>query len=325
MVMQMDSPLPALPAPPLVPKGPVLVFGGPYSNLEATRAVRSAAKRFGIPPERVVCTGDVVAYCADPAETLDLVRKSGIHVIMGNCEESLAAGSADCGCGFAPGSACDRLSAAWFAHADRQLDREARVWMSGLPRQLVLEIAGRRLCVVHGGVTSINRFLFASSAAAEKAGELETANCDGIIAGHCGLPFTQLIGGRLWHNPGAVGLPANDGSPRTWFSVLVPTGHGIRVEHHPLHYDFAAAAARMRRVGLPEGYAEALIAGLWPSCDVLPSKELSERGTPLLAGQVEWSGRRTTLERPASVQVRYLWPTSPEVVQNLQSERAPCT
>lgn len=310
MVMLMDSPLPAPPAPLLVPKGPVLVFGGPYGNLEATRAVLSQADRLGIPPERVICTGDVVAYSGDPAETVDLVREAGIHVIMGNCEESLAAGAEDCGCGFAPGSSCDRLSAAWFAHADRQLDREARLWMAGMPRQLYLELAGYRLCVVHGGVTSINRFLFASSAAADKVAEMDAANCDGIIAGHCGIPFTQVIGARLWHNPGAVGLPANDDTPRTWFSVLAPTGHGIRVEHHPLHYDFAAAAGRMRRAGLPEGYAEALIAGLWPSCDVLPSRELSERGVPLVAGQVEWSGEaaRESKSRGPGAKTQQLWP-----------------
>ena len=47
--------------------GPVLVFGGPYSNLEATRAVLDAAARRGIPGRRILCTGDVVAYAAEPA------------------------------------------------------------------------------------------------------------------------------------------------------------------------------------------------------------------------------------------------------------------
>ena len=42
--------------------GPLLVFGGPYSNLQATRAVLDEAARRGIPAERVICTGDVVAY-----------------------------------------------------------------------------------------------------------------------------------------------------------------------------------------------------------------------------------------------------------------------
>ena len=90
--------------------GPVLLFGGPYSNLKAARAVLAEAARRQIPPERIVCTGDLVAYGADAKATIDLIRRSGIHLVMGNCEESLSAGAGDCGCGFAPGSSCDQLS-----------------------------------------------------------------------------------------------------------------------------------------------------------------------------------------------------------------------
>src|SRR5690349_7837516 len=102
--------------------GPVLFFGGPYSNLEATEALLRAAPRLDIPPARMVCTGDVVAYGADAQATVDLVRAAGIRTVMGNCEESLGAGAADCGCGYAEGSACQLLSVAWYAHADRCLD-----------------------------------------------------------------------------------------------------------------------------------------------------------------------------------------------------------
>src|SRR5918912_1262126 len=90
--------------------GPVLVFGGPYSNLQATAAVLAEAGRRGIPPERIVCTGDVVAYGAAARETVALVRRAGIRVVRGNCEESLGQSGPDCGCGFAPGSACDLLT-----------------------------------------------------------------------------------------------------------------------------------------------------------------------------------------------------------------------
>jgi predicted phosphodiesterase len=322
--MDQALPMPPASAPLLSPDGAVLVFGGPYSNLEATRAMLSVAERIGIPPDNIICTGDVVAYCADPAETVHLVREAGIHVIMGNCEESLAAGADDCGCGFTPGSSCDRLAAAWYAHADRQLEQDARSWMAGLLRRLDIEIAGRRLCVVHGGVTSINRFLFASSPTEEKVEELNAAACDGIIGGHCGLPFTQVIGGRLWHNAGAIGMPANDGSPRAWFSMLAPSDNGIRIEHRALSYDFAAAAEKMRRAGLPEGYANALVTGIWPNSDVLPSKELGETGLPLRAGTVQWCCRapaRSSFSRQLSVQVVHLWPRDAEASQTPTGNR----
>ncbi len=264
--------------------GPAIVFGGPYGNLEATRALLEEAERLGVPGERMVCTGDVVAYGADPAATVELVRRSGARVVLGNCEESLAARSGDCGCGFAPGSACDKLAAAWFAHADRTLDADARAWMASLPRRIDLAVDGRRLAVVHGGVTLINRFLFASTAPLIKAAELARSGVDGIIGGHCGLPFTQIIRGKLWHNAGAIGMPANDGTRRVWFSLLIPQASGLRIEHRALAYDHAAAARKMRAAGLPEEYALALGTGLWPSCDVLPYREIRERGVPLQEG-----------------------------------------
>src|SRR5262249_13465921 len=121
--------------------GPLMVFGGPYSNLEATRAVLGEAARLAIPADRIICTGDVVAYGADPVATVELVRDSVRHVVMGNCEQSIAADSADCGCGFPIGSTCERLSAAWFAHATRELNADARAWMADLPEPLTLKSA----------------------------------------------------------------------------------------------------------------------------------------------------------------------------------------
>ena len=89
---------------------PLFVFGGPYSNLAATRRVLQIARERGFDAGDTVCTGDIIAYCAHPSETLDAVRAASIHVVMGNCEESLGEQLDDCGCGFEEGSACDVLS-----------------------------------------------------------------------------------------------------------------------------------------------------------------------------------------------------------------------
>lgn len=270
---------------------PLLSFGGPYGNLEATSAVLREAKRLGIPDRRVICTGDVVAYCVDPVATVELVRRTGIRVVMGNCEESLGFEAGDCGCGFAEGSECDLLSAAWYAYAARELDSDARAWMRSLPRSIDISLGGRRLKAVHGSPSEINRFVFASTPPVAKAQELEFADCDGIIAGHCGLPFTQIIGHRLWHNPGAVGMPANDGTPRVWFSVLTPRSDGVLVEHRSLDYDHEAAAAKIRRAKLPEAYARALATGRWPSCEILPEEERAASGKPIEPEATLWSQR----------------------------------
>lgn len=269
---------------------PLLVMGGPYSNLQATEALLAEAARRGIPGGRILCTGDVVAYAADAAACCDLLMASGARVLMGNCEENLAAGALDCGCGFAEDTACDLLSRAWYAHALRQVTPHHRAWMGGLPRRLHLDLPdGRRLAVLHGGAGEISRFLFASTAEAELQAELEATRCDGVIAGHCGIPFARrLAGGGLWLNAGAIGMPANDGTPRVWFALLTPGPRELGIEILPLAYDHAAAAAAMRRARLPEGYAAGLESGLWPSCDVLPPAELAARGQALTPRRLAW-------------------------------------
>ncbi len=273
----------------LVADGPLLVFGGPYSNLQATRAVLTEATRRGIPPGRVICTGDVVAYGADAAACCDLVMASGIWVIAGNCEENLAEGALDCGCGFEEGTACDLLSRAWYAHADRQVAAAHRAWMAGLPQRLMVILPdGRRLAVLHGGASDISRFIFASTPPAELAAEIAATGCDGVIAGHCGIPFVRQVGPGVWINAGAIGMPADDGTPRIWFAVLTPGEAGLSVEILPLEYDHAAAAAAMRTAGLPEGYAAALGSGIWPSCDVLPPAERARRGEKLMPVGLVW-------------------------------------
>lgn len=288
--------------------GPALIFGGPYSNLQATRALLHEAARFGIRAEHIVCTGDLAAYCGDPAATLALVRESGITVVQGNCDEQLGVSADNCGCGFSEGSACERLSDAWYSYADRHISAADRHWLRGLPYRIDLLIGGRRLAVVHGSLSSINQFIFATTPTDVKRRELDLAGCDGIVGGHCGLPFTELIDGRLWHNPGVIGMPANDGTPRVWYSLLIPEPSGLRIEHRALAYDHRTAARTMERENLPHGYADALSSGVWPNCDVLPARERMSQGHALSPASVSWAN---TIENPSSshrTETTLLWP-----------------
>ena len=268
--------------------GPVLVFGGSYSNLEATLALQREAVRLGIGPDNIICTGDVVAYCADPLATVAAIRDWGVPVIMGNCEELLGWSKDDCGCGFEEGTACEQLSIDWYSYANRALGAEDRAWMRSLPRRLDVAIGKRRLAVVHGSVDSINQFVFASTPWPDKERQIAKSGCDGVIGGHSGIPFSHAAGGGLWHNSGAFGMPANDGTSRVWYSLFVPNGDDIEIRLMSLQYDAGATARKMRERGLPAGYAEALETGLWPSCDVLPAAELAGRGDALAPDGLLW-------------------------------------
>jgi pyruvate-formate lyase-activating enzyme/predicted phosphodiesterase len=264
--------------------GRILVFGGCYSNLQATEALFKAAARLGIDPVNMFCTGDIVAYGADAAATLRLVRDSGVASIAGNCETRLAAEAEDCGCGFAPGSACDVLAADWYAHARAQMTREDRDYMAGLPEQLRIMLDGVAIRLLHGNAERQNAFLFGSASDLEFSRQLTLSGCEAVFAGHAGLPFTRRVPAGLWHNAGSIGLPANDGTPRGWFSLVEVRAGALCVERVALDYDFRGAAGAMRAAGLPEVYAATLETGIWPSHDVLPAAERLRTGVPVEAG-----------------------------------------
>ena len=260
--------------------GPILVFGGPYSNLRATEALRREADRLGIPATNVICTGDVVAYAAEPEETVAAIRDWGCHVIAGNCEEQLGAGAADCGCGFEEGTACDLLAKGWYPFANARVSEASRTWMRGLPKFARFVLGGRTCLVLHGGTETINRFIFGSQGDVIR-NEFARAQCDVVIAGHAGIPFAHRVGGKLWFNPGVIGMPANDGTTDAWYGLITPTAATIDFALKRLAYDHAGAAASMRRWAHVDGYARTLVTGLWPSLDVLPDAEQAETGKKL--------------------------------------------
>ena len=272
--------------------GPVLCFGGPYSNAQATEAMLAEALGRGIPSERVICTGDVVAYGGDAQACVDVVRSAGIHVVMGNCEESLGFNAADCNCGFEKDSDCAAWSEDWFTHAAAVLDEGALAWMRGLPRQLRFTLGDRRFAVIHGGDQNISEYVFASTAIAAKADIIDRLNVDAVIGGHSGLPFTQVLGERLWHNPGAIGMPANDATPRGWYSILTGAEDGIDIALYGLDYDHHAAARAIRAHTPDLPYAQTLEDGLWPNMAVLPEAERGRRGLALKPAPVRWQKTR---------------------------------
>jgi len=148
---------------------------------------------------------------------------------------------------------------------------------------LTFQLGSQRFSCVHGGVESINKFLFASTPDAEKAAELSllSQGIDGLITGHCGLPFGQMIEGRAWLNAGVIGLPANDGTANGWYLVIDHVDNRIKCEWHRLSYPSEQTRQTMLDAGLVNGYADTLISGLWPSEDILPVEEKKNRGKAL--------------------------------------------
>jgi predicted phosphodiesterase len=268
----------------------LLVFGGPYSNVRAVAALRVEAERRRIAATNVICTGDVVAYCAEPEETVAAIRDWGCAVVAGNCETQLADDAADCGCGFEDGTVCNVLAKDWYSYARQRVSAGSCAWMATLPQSITVEVGGLGVHVLHGGTMANNRFVFGSDTAAIDE-ELARADADIVVGGHAGLPFVVKRPGGVWFNPGVIGMPANDGTFEVWYGLVEPGRDGVTLSTHRLRYNHGGAAAAMRRAGYADPYAAALETGLWPSLDVLPPAERAATGRALPALSITVSAR----------------------------------
>lgn len=262
-------------------RGRLLLFGGPYSNFQALSALRAMAEREGIPPHNCICTGDVVGYCAQPAECIALMQEWGAHCIAGNVEEQMRAGADNCGCDFREGGRCDLFSQQWYAYAQRAMNESGIRWMDGLPRMLTFRYAMKSFAVVHGSFFETAEYIFHSTPWARKEASLRAVDADVVIAGHSGLPFIESSGSRTWINAGAIGMPANDGDARVWFAIVDSEEGRPHARLCRLAYDHNHAAALMREKGLPDAYARTLLTGIWDNCEILPAAEAAAQGEVL--------------------------------------------
>lgn len=260
----------------------LLVFGGVYSNLPALQQLKSIAEEKAFLPNEIICNGDMVGYCAQPEECIQLIKEWGIHNIIGNVEENLRDGVDDCGCDFEEGTRCDIFSRQWYPYAQQSVSKESVEWMKTLPRYLKFEFGGKNWAVVHGSTSHISQFIFNSTPWEEKERQLNIAEAEGIIAGHSGLPFSNQKEGKHWINPGVIGMPANDGKTAVWYATLELREGALLVQHNTFNYDHITANQLMLEKGLPASYAKTLLTGIWDNCEILPEEETAVQGKEIL-------------------------------------------
>lgn len=259
-------------------KGKVLLFGGVYSNLQALEALKQIAENEEIPSQNCICTGDIIGYCAQPEETLQLFKIWNVKSIAGNVEIQLSDGSKNCGCDFRAGSRCDDFSKLWYPYAQSQLSKNSLKFINTLPDHITFQYANKKVMVVHGSYQNTSEFIFKSTPWRVKAPNFEVNNSDVIVAGHCGLPFNQKNKNKLWLNPGVIGMPANDGTPNVWYAILDDKNSKFEYKHHTLNYNYKLTSKLMIDHFLPQEYARTIKTGIWDNTEILPDIESGLQG-----------------------------------------------
>lgn len=262
-----------------VVKGNLLFFGGAYSNLQSLEALQSWAEANGYTPKHIFCTGDILGYCAQPVECIQLIKEWGIHAIAGNVELQIRNNEDNCGCDFKNGGRCDVFSRSWYTYIKAHINEEIVAWLNTLPHHIQFAYGDKKLMIVHGSWYHIADYIFKSTPWQQKQFNFDATGADIIIAGHCGLPFEDNMNDKLWLNAGVIGMPANDGTDRAWFLTLEPDKHSnINHRFHYYNYDNDQTTKLMLIHGLPSCYANTLLTGIWDNCEILPEEEAKQQG-----------------------------------------------
>ena len=251
----------------------IAVFGGPYSNPYALRALLDDARRRGC--QRIFCLGDLGGFGAEPDALWPLLVDGGVECIAGNYDIAIGRGDTDCGCGYRDPRDNQFAQLIYdFTRANTSPDFAA--WMRRLPGQHRETIGGVDVHMVHGSPLFVNDFFWESLGEDAVRERLDASGADVLLCTHTGLPWQKRVDGRLAVNVGVIGRPANDGRTDVWYAVLDLADGKASAELVPLAYDWKAQAASMRSAGIPEAFVEAIETGWWTTClEVVPPLERS--------------------------------------------------
>lgn len=238
----------------------VTILSDIHGNLEALNEVLAWVDR--IRPDRIISLGDNIGYGPDPNGVMEEVCRRGIPSVKGNHEMAVA-DPAFLVC-FNP------VSREAVTHTFKHLSRPFKEAIARMPKHLVLE----ELRFVHGVPPAspfVYLFQLSDKRLASKIQAMDQWICFTghthdleLIAwdGHT-LTRRELMAGetllsrqkKYIVNAGSVGQP-RDGDPSAKaLSFDTETGL-LTVEFIP--YDFHATAAKIRKSGIPDVYAEKL-------------------------------------------------------------------
>lgn len=242
-----------------LPSARVALLSDIHANLPALEAVLCHARDQGV--DAIWNAGDTVGYGGFPNQVLERLRHENAASILGNYDGKVLRFPTRERRWRKKKLSQKFLAFQWAHHV---LTEENLAFLGTLPDQLVLAAPGSQVLITHGSPAAPNEHL-SPETPYERLRELASlAATDLVVCGHSHRPFAGQANDVLFINPGSVGRP-DDGDPRASYAVAdfePSAAEGVRVRHHRVSYDVAAAADALRRQGLPEAFAQMAIRGL---------------------------------------------------------------
>ena len=175
------------------------LFSDIHGNSLALRAVLDDLRGQGV--DAVYCLGDLVGYGADPNGVIDLLRASGVPSILGNYDEGVGWETGDCGC-FYPDDEARRIGEASYAFTVAEVTAEGKAYLRSLPRELHVELADKKVHLVHGSPRRINEYLLRDRDERTFLRLAEAETDDVLCFGHTHDPWFRSYGGQALRERG---------------------------------------------------------------------------------------------------------------------------
>jgi putative phosphoesterase len=231
-----------------------------HGNLPALEAVLTDLETRTL--DAVYCLGDLVGYGAFPNEVVQRIRTEAFPTIMGNYDDGVGFDRDECGCAYREPR--ERLlgerSLAW---TREQTTAENKAFLRTLVPQIRLDVAGRRLLLVHGSPRKMNEYLFEDRPLSSFERLAATSDADLIVFGHTHRPYAKHVDNVWFVNAGSIGKP-KDGDWRACYAILTPDA-AAPAEFIRVPYDVARAASAVRASELPHEFADDIERGRAPA------------------------------------------------------------
>lgn len=244
-----------VPAIPVVePRCPVkmAIISDVHGNMDALKAVLDDAREQGV--GSFINLGDMVGSGAYPEEVVRALRRDHFISVAGNFDLKVLKRSRS-----SKRPKARSVKEAIIDAAAEDLSEESLNFISDLPKELRLDVCGKRLLLVHASPGG-PREILGPDVPEERLRELcRIADADIVLVGHSHRAFVRHVDGVLFANPGSVGRPV-DGDPRASYAIM-STGD-FSVDLKRVEYDVEAAVQALRGKGLPEEVGETLRRGV---------------------------------------------------------------
>lgn len=239
-----------------------------HSNLEALNACLDHAQRHGA--ERFVFIGDLVGYNADPVAVVErisaLARDQGAIVVQGNHDEGALSGSTP---------SMNEAAARAIEWTRAQLKPSQAAFLASLPLTQRLD----NLFFVHASAAAPERWSYIFDGQRARM-SIEAAKASHVFSGHVHDPVLYYLGrdGQPQAFVPVPGVPIPVSSHRKWLAIVGSCGqprdgnpaasYAIMdsakdlLTFYRVPYDYASAARKVRKAGLPETLARRLETGI---------------------------------------------------------------